>query len=154
MGITEYVASRHTFRILICVIHDGMNVNTLTLARRIHAAAANICGLYAHATTAATDSADSLFRRIASQYRMILYIDTTTAPHLHISGPPEATAILQDAFDPAAAAVTITHMPPTDRTMRVAIGASGLDDAATRTRIADNLAAALLRLCAADLARR
>ena len=146
MGITEYVASRHTFGILICVIHDGVNVGALTLARRLQAATATVCGLYAHATAAAAATTDTLFARVAPQYRMILHIcasnKATPQPLLCVSGPPEAVSVLRSVFASTETAVVATG----DSDLRVSISGPGLDEASIRNQIADILAGAVLRL--------
>jgi hypothetical protein len=146
MGITEYVASRHTFGILICVIHDGVNVGALALARRLHAAAPMICGLYAHATADPLVVSDTLFARVSLQYRMILYVcasdKKTSTPLLYLSGPREAIAIVRAAFAPA----ETTAVTYTDPALRIAVAEPGLDDASIRNQIADILVGALSRL--------
>lgn len=147
MGITEYVASRHTFGILICIIHDGVNVSALSLARRLHAATATICGLYAHATAAAAIT-DTLLTHVAQQYKMILHIsasnNSTLRSHLYVSGPPEAVSVVRAAFNPTE--TTVVVVADSDGSLRIAVSEPGLSDASIRNQIADSLAGAVLRL--------
>lgn len=139
MGITEYVASRHTFGILICVIHDGIDVDALTFARRLHAAAPTLFGLYAYATaTATTVVTDTLLARISPQYKMVLYVNTSSGGFLQVSGPSALTTAIQTAFAPAAVVV----VTPPDHNLHITVG----PDATTRPQTVEKLSGILSRL--------
>ena len=153
MGITEYVAARHTFGILICVIHDGINLGTLSLARRLHTAGTSVCGLYAHATTTTDEtllsdyliSRDTLCMRIAQQYRIILNIcasgKTTLHPLIYIDGPSNVISAISNAFPSVEISSNVSG-----HNIRIAISEPGIDDACIRNYIADILIDILLRL--------
>jgi phage replication-related protein YjqB (UPF0714/DUF867 family) len=93
--LVEYMPPTQRFDVLICAIHATVEPGTAEIAREIHAAATNRCGLYIHwdkrhKTSHLFD--DPLFDTVVRQYKTVISIHgmRSTDQIAHIGGLDKA----------------------------------------------------------------
>lgn len=139
MGITEYVSSTHTFRILIC----SFDTETVAVARRIHRALPQSCGLYTYVSDGPGHS-DGLYDVVARQYEKLLHVKfkATPDPAAVVNGwNPTLVALLQRVFGIPESVAARREGPD----VQILLSARALDEAEIRNDIADAIATALRR---------
>lgn len=138
MGITEYVPTKHTFRVLICAFDE----DSARVARRIQRSCQQICGLYTHSS-----SIDSLYDVVARQYNTLIFImpKIETEPAVAITG--DGAGWLRSALPGAAETGTLRFGAPVTAYTpyaQIMLSPQTLDEPEIYVPIADQVVAAIV----------